>query len=41
MEMVNNSFSESKKNLFDKAENVLIEKNKDTKIYFHWILLNI
>ena len=41
MEIVNNSFSESKKNLFDKAENVLMEKNKDTKIYFHWILLNI
>ena len=31
MEIVNNSFSESKKNLFDKAENVQIEKNKDIK----------
>ena len=28
MEMGNNSFTESKKNLFDKAENVLIEKKK-------------
>ena len=28
MEMGNNSFIESKKNLFDKAENVLIEKKK-------------
>ena len=27
MEMVNNSFIESKKNLFDKADNVLIGKN--------------
>ena len=37
MEMVSNSFSESKKNFwsFDKAEKVLIEKNKDMKIYFH------
>ena len=37
MEMVSNSFSESKKNFwsFDKAEKVLIGKNKDTKIYFH------
>ena len=34
MEIVNNSFSESKKNLFDKVENVLIEKNKDMKICF-------
>ena len=31
MEIVNNSFSESKKNLFDKVENVQIEKNKDIK----------
>ena len=30
-----NSFRESKKNLFDKAQNVLIEKNKDMKICFH------
>ena len=41
MEMVNNSFIEIKKNLFDKAENVLFEKNKDMKICFHKILLNI
>ena len=34
MEIVNNSFSERKKNLFDKTENVLIEKNKDMKIFF-------
>ena len=34
MEIVNNSFSERKKNLFDKTENVLIEKNKDMKICF-------
>ena len=34
MEIVNNSFSESKKSLFDKVENVLIEKNKDMKICF-------
>ena len=34
MEIVNNSFSGRKKNLFDKAENVLIEKNKDMKICF-------
>ena len=35
MEMVNNSFRESKKNLFDKVGNVLIDKNKDMKICFH------
>ena len=37
MEMGNNSFIESKKNLFDKAENVLIEKKKkkDMKICFY------
>ena len=35
MEMVNNSFRESKKNLFDKVRNVLIEKNKDMKICFY------
>ena len=35
MEMVNNSFIESKKNLFNKAESVLIEKNKDMKICIH------
>ena len=35
MEMVNNSFRESKKNLFDKVGNVLIEKNKDMKICFY------
>ena len=34
MEILNNSFSERKKNLFDKTENVLIEKNKDMKICF-------
>ena len=34
-EHVNNSFIESKNNLFDKAENVIIEKNKYMKIYFH------
>ena len=34
MEIVNNSFSERNKNLFDKTENVLIEKNKDMKICF-------
>ena len=36
IEMVNNSFSESKKN-FDKARNVLMEKNKDmaVKNIFH------
>ena len=32
MEMGNNYFIESKKNLFDKAENVLIEKKKKRKI---------
>ena len=41
MEMVNNSFKESKKNLFDKAEKVLIEKNKDMKICLRKIFLNI
>ena len=35
MERVNNSFRESKKNLFDKVGNVLIEKNKDMKICFY------
>ena len=35
MEMVNNSFRESKKNLFEKVGNVLIEKNKDMKICFY------
>ena len=35
MEMVNNFFIQSKKNLFDKVENVLIEKNKDAKICVH------
>ena len=35
MEIVNNSFSESKKNLLDKVENVLIEKNKNMKICFY------
>ena len=35
MEMVNNSFRESKKNLSDKVGNVLIEKNKDMKICFY------
>ena len=36
MEIVNNSFSESKKNFsrFDKAEKILIQKNEDMKIYF-------
>ena len=34
-EHVNNSFIESKNKLFDKAENVIIEKNKYMKIYFH------
>ena len=41
MEMVNNSFKESKKNSFDKAEKVLIEKNKDMKICLRKIFLNI
>ena len=48
MEIGNNSFIESKKNLFDEAENVLIEKKKkkkkkkkDMKICFYYILLNI
>ena len=35
MEMVNNFFIQSKKNLFDKVENVLIEKNKDAKTCVH------
>ena len=35
MEMVNNFFIQSKKNLFDKVEHVLIEKNKDAKICVH------
>ena len=35
MEMVNKFFIQSKKNLFDKVENVLIEKNKDAKICVH------
>ena len=34
LEIVNNYFSESKKN-FSQAEKVLIEKNKNMKIYFH------
>ena len=40
MEIVHNSFSERKKNLFDKAENVLIEK-KIWKYASTKILLNI
>ena len=35
MEMINNFFIQSKKNLFNKVENVLIEKNKDAKICVH------
>ena len=39
MEIGNNSFIESKKNLFDEAENVLIEKKK-TKRYENMLLLD-
>ena len=38
MEIGNNSFIESKKNLFDEAENVLIEKKK--KRYENMLLLD-